>query len=129
MYLALPSHSVQSSGLADRCCQPVAANIPVSDLLPLVAAAFHIDVSRLRSQTRDIAGIAFARQVGMYLAHTLLGLSYNEVATAFQRDRTTVQHACGLVEDRRDDAQFDALISQIEEQILSLKEARNDDAR
>jgi hypothetical protein len=29
------------------------------------------------------------------------------VGRIFERDRTTVAHACGVVEDRRDDANFD----------------------
>jgi len=35
-------------------------------------------------------------------------LSLTEVARGFARDRTTVSHACHLIEDRRDDPDFDA---------------------
>jgi hypothetical protein len=43
----------------------------------------------------------------MYLVHVTGGLSLSEVARLFDRDRTTVAHACARIEDRRDDAAFD----------------------
>jgi chromosomal replication initiation ATPase DnaA len=36
-------------------------------------------------------------------------VSLTEVGHLFDRDRTTVAHACSLVEDRRDDPDFDYL--------------------
>jgi chromosomal replication initiation ATPase DnaA len=50
----------------------------------------------------------------MYLAHVACGLSLTEVGRLFARDRTTVAHACGLIEDRRDDAAFDRALELIE---------------
>ena len=35
----------------------------------------------------------------------------SEIGAAFGRDRTTVGHACNVVEDRRDDAAFEAWVS------------------
>ena len=46
----------------------------------------------------------------MYLAHTSYGLNLSEVGRLFERDRTTVAHACGVVEDRRDDPIFDRVL-------------------
>lgn len=43
-----------------------------------------------------------------------LGLNLGEVGKVFQRDRTTVGHACRLIEDRRDDEQVDFLINCLE---------------
>ena len=37
-----------------------------------------------------------------------------DIGHAFGRDRTTVGHACHVVEDRRDDAAFDNFVSAIE---------------
>ncbi len=79
--------------------------------IPLV---FEVDVSDLHSPTRGKAEIAFARQVAMYLAHVAWGLSYTEVGRIFQRDRTTVAHACSLVEDRRDDVRIDRTLDLLE---------------
>ena len=50
----------------------------------------------------------------MYLAHVACGLSLTEVGQVFARDRTTVAHACGLVEDLRDDPAFDRSLELLE---------------
>ena len=73
----------------------------------LVGSAFSVPLHDLRAASRGPATTAFARQVAMYLAHVELGLSLSIVATQFGRDRTTVSHACGRVEDRRDDPAVD----------------------
>lgn len=50
----------------------------------------------------------------MYLAHVAGGLPMAEVGRLFARDRTTVAHACALVEDRRDDPAFDRTLAILE---------------
>lgn len=60
------------------------------------------------------------RQVAMYVSHVVLRLSLSEIGAAFGRDRTTVGHACNVVEDRRDDAAFDAFVSAIERLVVSV---------
>lgn len=67
---------------------------------------------------------AFARQVAMYLAHVGLGVPMGEIGRAFGRDRTTVTHACHVIEDRRDDQGFDALLDRLEAAVTALREAR-----
>ncbi|SSC66038.1 unnamed protein product [Ciceribacter selenitireducens ATCC BAA-1503] len=54
------------------------------------------------------------RQIAMYVCHVALSMSYGEIAEAFGLDRTTVSHACHVVEDRRDDAAFDTFVSTVE---------------
>lgn len=54
------------------------------------------------------------RQIAMYLSHVVLSVPYRTIATAFHRDRTTVVHACSVVEDRRDDAGYDRFVEQCE---------------
>ncbi len=56
----------------------------------------------------------------MYLAHIVFGLSYTRVGICFGRDRTTVRHACALVEDRRDDPARDMALSALEIGMLAL---------
>jgi chromosomal replication initiation ATPase DnaA len=80
----------------------------------LVAAAFAVPVGELRATTRRAAPIAFARQSAMYLAHVVFGLGYADVGRLFGRDRTTAAHACRLVEERREDALLDAVLSALE---------------
>lgn len=69
------------------------------------------------------------RQIAMYLSHVVLSLPYQSIATAFGRDRTTVVHACAVVEDRRDDAGYDRFVEQCERCIKAVfAPLENDDA-
>lgn len=77
------------------------------DIESLVGSVFSVPLNDLRKLSRGSPGTAFARQVAMYLAHVELGLSLTLVGDQFGRDRTTVSHACGRVEDRRDDPALD----------------------
>jgi chromosomal replication initiation ATPase DnaA len=79
-----------------------------------VSRVFAVPVSALHSATRGPAPVALARQTAMYLAHVICGLSLTEVGRTFERDRTTVSHACALIEDRRDDQLFDQLLELLE---------------
>jgi len=80
----------------------------------LACTAFGVRREELKAATRSKAHIAFARQTAMYLAHVVGELSLTEVARGFARDRTTVSHACHLIEDRRDDPDFDARLERME---------------
>lgn len=80
-----------------------------------VAGGFDIDEETLRQPTRGEARIALARQVAMYLAHVGCGLTKAEAGRLFDRDRTTVHHACIVVEERRDDDSFDLALEHLEQ--------------
>jgi chromosomal replication initiation ATPase DnaA len=80
----------------------------------LVAYTFGVAEADMDALTRRNARVAFGRQIAMYLAHISFELSLSRVAMAFGRDRTTVSHACHLVEDRRDDPDFDAKLEDLE---------------
>lgn len=90
---------------------------------PAVAAVFEVDVHDLRASTRGSPRAAFARQVAMYLAHVVCGLSLTEVGSLFARDRTTVSHACSVVEDRRDDPELDGRVEHLGRAVASLIDA------
>jgi chromosomal replication initiation ATPase DnaA len=79
-----------------------------------MAHVFGVDEAELFMVSRGRARVALARQVAMYLAHVSCGLSFTEVGEIFHRDRTTVAHACGVVEDRRDDPVFDRALELLE---------------
>jgi len=79
-----------------------------------VSRVFAVPSTALRSASRGRANVALARQTAMYLAHVVCGLSLTEVGRIFQRDRTTVSHACALIEDRRDELPFDQLMELLE---------------
>lgn len=82
-----------------------------------VALVFGVSIHELNAQTRLGAKIAFARQLAMYIAHVRLGMKLVEIGHTFGRDRTTVAHACRLVEDRRDEPHIDFLIDCIERSV------------
>jgi chromosomal replication initiation ATPase DnaA len=90
---------------------------------PAVATVFGVDMEDLRAPTRRSARAAFTRQVAMYLAHVVCGLTLTEVGMLFARDRTTVAHACGVVEDRRDDPDLDFRIDHLGQAVCLLVDA------
>ncbi|RCS23299.1 hypothetical protein DUT91_13460 [Phyllobacterium salinisoli] len=78
--------------------------------IDILAAFFGVPGSELRSCDRCRREVARVRQIGMYVAHTLFGMTMTEVAQGFGRDRSTVMHACHLIEDAREDKDFDAIL-------------------
>lgn len=54
------------------------------------------------------------RQIAMYVCHVQLGIAMSDIGPCFGRDRTTVGHACQVVEDRRDEPAFDAFVATLE---------------
>lgn len=79
-----------------------------------VALDFGIDPRTLLASGRGAPRLAQARQIAMYLAHVGFALSCETVARHFHRDRSTVAHACRVVEDGRDDRWFDCRVSALE---------------
>ena len=79
-----------------------------------VSRVFGVDNQSLERVSRGAAKVALARQVAMYLAHVGCGLSMTAAGRLFNRDRTTVAHACLIVEDRRDDPLFDRALDLLE---------------
>ena len=86
-------------------------------LLELVAAARDLRARDLLGPDRGKAEIALARQLAMYLMHTHYCRIYATVGRFFGRDRTTVSHACAVIEDLREEPAFDQLVQTIEEQL------------
>ena len=81
----------------------------------MVARVFGIELASMRRPTRGRAKEAIARQVAMYLAHMICGLSLTEAGELFGRDRTTAAHACQVVERRREDhPDFDRALQLLE---------------
>jgi len=118
---ALDSNTCSHTGVHEKQCHGVCSQEQIEHRLGLrpmieqvVARVFGVARGELRLSTRGRAKVALARQVGMYLAHVVFGLSLTEVGRAFERDRTTVSHACGVVEDRRDDPIFDRILENLE---------------
>ena len=75
---------------------------------------FGVPQADLSKPSRGKAPVALARQVAMYVAHVACGLSLTQVGQIFARDRTTVAHACAVIEDKRDDPVFDHALELME---------------
>lgn len=83
-------------------------------ILHIVTLLMDVSQEQLLNKSRSVSKICIARQTAMYLHHTIFSNTYCQVADFFGRDRTTVSHACRVVEDLRDDTEFDEVISKLE---------------
>jgi chromosomal replication initiation ATPase DnaA len=79
----------------------------------LVAYALGLRTGKILSHDRGRPVHARARHIAMYLAYAGLGMSLSRVSAAFRRDRSTIARACRIVEDYREDADFDTWIDQL----------------
>jgi hypothetical protein len=127
----VPTYATQLTSEADpieangapACAWPVArrpsadreATVAKCDaVIDITAALFDVPGRELRRSGRSTADINRARQIAMYVAHVVLRVSMRDVGLGFGRDRTTVVHACHLIEDLRDDAEFDGVVTTVE---------------
>lgn len=90
----------------------------------MASYVFGVPMEAICAKSRGAPEAAFARQAAMYLTHVAFSMSLNRVAIAFGRDRSTVAHACHLIEDRRDDPEMDSLFAAMEEALQSAPLAR-----
>lgn len=83
-------------------------------VIDLAGALFNLSGKELRQPGRSQLGVSRVRQIAMYVCHVTLSLSMKEIGRGFNRDRTTVLHACQVVEDMRDDPDFDEVVATTE---------------
>ena len=83
-------------------------------LIDIVAALFSVPSKELRKPGRASLPVSRVRQIAMYVAHVVLRLTMSEVGRGFGRDRTTAIHSCQLIEDMRDDRDFDHVVLMVE---------------
>lgn len=88
-----------AAALIEHFKDDVAAGKPGLDsITERVSAFFQVDAEQLQSPSR-LRNILLPRQVSMYLARKLTGLSLEQIGAWFGgRDHTTVLHACRKVE-------------------------------
>lgn len=83
------------------------------DVIILVSRKMQVGIRKIVGRDR-LPETARARHIAMYLCHVMLSRNLREVGLAFGRDRTTVSHACALIEDLRDDPAFDRELCRLE---------------
>lgn len=84
------------------------------EAMDVAASAHNVSISELMAPGRCRSIVAHARQIAMYLAHVVGGMSLTEISNAFGRDRTTAAHACHAIEDRRESGAFDEQMAGLE---------------
>jgi chromosomal replication initiator protein len=77
--------------------QPTSETGGIDAIIMRVAAAFAVSERELLGPSR-LRNVLLSRQVAMYLARELAGLSLPRIGAAFGRDHTTVLHACRKIE-------------------------------
>lgn len=98
-------------------------------VIALIAREKNVPIRLLMHPSRCRSDTARARQLAMYLCHVAVGRSLQAVGEIFGRDRTTVSHACALIEDMRDDRAFDATVAALELRIEAALGGDNHGAR
>jgi len=89
-------------------------DIDAGIIAEVVSASLNVDLTEILSSRRCRRGVSLARQISMYLAHTVYEIPMRRIARAYGRDRTTVSYACRVVEEMRDEPRFDAIVGAIE---------------
>jgi chromosomal replication initiation ATPase DnaA len=120
------SHKVISSDTGKKAIQIRVkdSHAQIAEMIgAVVAHSLRVPPADMFAQTRCRAHTALARQIAIYLMHTGIGLSLNQVAPLFKRDRTTVAHACRRVEELRDNGDMDLLLSNLERGLDALRNA------
>ncbi len=91
-----------------------ARQVTIENIKKEVASYYNIPVRDFMSKRRN-QSLARPRQIAMALAKELTQHSLTEIGEAFDRDHTTVMHACGKVNELK------ASVPQIREDVLNLQ--------
>lgn len=83
----------------------------------MIASTFDLKSEKLLQNDRGEARLTRARQISMYLMNTSLSMNFVEIAAFYRKDRTTVSHACSVVEGLRDAPDFDDRLLELEKTI------------
>ena len=86
-------------------------------ILDLVSEACGVSCRAMCGAAFGTREVSSARHLAMYLMNVMLGWKMGAVGLVFRRTRPAVRYGCACVEDRRDDPEFDALVSSLEEKI------------
>lgn len=97
-------------------CPNLPAHISHQTLIIVAAVSLEFGIVETNLVKPHKAGrhLRFARQVAMYLAHIVYELNHTQIGRLFSKDRSTVSHACKVVEDSREDGVFDMKLIRLE---------------
>jgi chromosomal replication initiation ATPase DnaA len=81
----------------------------------IAGQVYAVPVEEMRRPTRGRPHVARARQIAIHLARSVFGMSHSQLAAEFGRDRSTIHHACHLIDAMREDsAEFDSTLRWME---------------
>ena len=93
--------------------------ITIDTIINEVGEYYSITESQLKSKSR-IGQIALARQIAMYLARTLLNMTYQGIGKSFGKDHTTVMaNVQKIQESEKNDAMMKTTLEKLSKQILA----------
>jgi chromosomal replication initiator protein len=92
--------------------------VTVPDIIELVLQRFAVKRADLLGKKRS-KSVAHPRQIGMYLARELSGLSLEEIGSYFGgRDHTTVRHAVKRIgEQRQEDSRLNLTLEELSNEL------------
>ena len=94
--------------------------VTIEEIVDAVAKEFGITSKILRSKTRK-KEVALARQIAMYLARNIVGMSLKGIGTFFGgRDHSTVIHSIEKIEDMRTNPKISTVLRRIEARLKKL---------
>lgn len=106
-----PQLSAPKSLSPDAACRIV--GYVTGEMVALLGVRVQVRVDRRRT-------LSHVRQVSMYLCHTALQIPQQDVGQAFGLCRTTVAHACAMVESRRDRTAYNDFVCAMERIVRSI---------
>jgi hypothetical protein len=104
--------------------QPPAATLPVRIVCGIAAQIttemVMIAGSRALERRDRRRALCHVRQIAMYACHTGLQLPHQDIASAFGCHRSSVSHACEIVERRRENPAFNDFVAAVERAVNSV---------
>ncbi|MBB4065757.1 helix-turn-helix domain-containing protein [Gellertiella hungarica] len=119
---ALLAHGASFAGASAVPLRPVCRTVG-----KIASELISVTGDRIRFRTDRRRAACHARQIAIYVCHVALRIPQVDVAHGFGRDRTTVRHACAVVEDRRDDPVYDDFVAAVERLAVAVFEPAEGD--
>ncbi len=110
--------SLAQAAIVELVPENIAKALTIHDIQRAVCDQFHIKTDDLRSRSRQ-RDVVYPRQIAMYIARELTGLSLPKIGKEFGgRDHTTVMHAISKVtKEIQQDDQVAKLVNKLKERL------------
>lgn len=118
-----PTLEIAKSQLIDIFSKPTNKTIKVETIQKVIANAYQVSVSDLKSVKRDKKFVV-PRQIAIYLSRELTEMALMEIGNEFGgKDHTTIMHACKKIDDLiKTDPSLDSRIKAFTQEIKEYKD-------